>query len=162
MPESSEPIRILFVDDEQSVLNALKRSMRKEGYKLLLTTDVEDALRLIGAESVDVVVSDHLMPSMTGIEFLALASRLHPNVIRIMLTGQADVDMAIRAINEGQVNRFLTKPWDDAQLKFVLRDAAREVEVRRKATPKAAPLVSKPSSIRRDSTGAIVIDDLSF
>ncbi len=162
MPESSEPIRILFVDDEQSVLNALKRSMRKEGYKLLLTTDVEDALRLIGAESVDVVVSDHLMPAMTGIEFLALAARLHPNVIRIMLTGQADVDMAIRAINEGQVNRFLTKPWDDAQLKFVLRDAAREVEVRRKATPKAPPMVPKPSSIRRDSTGAIVIDDLSF
>jgi CheY-like chemotaxis protein len=127
MPESSEPVRILFVDDEQSVLNALKRSMRKEGYKLILTTDVEDALRLIGAEGVDVVVSDHLMPAMTGIEFLALAARLHPSVIRIMLTGQADVDMAIRAINEGQVNRFLTKPWDDAQLKFVLRDAAREV-----------------------------------
>ncbi len=162
--DADTPVRILFVDDEQSVLNALKRSMRKEGYSLHLTTDVEDALRLIGSENIDVVVSDHLMPAMTGIEFLALASRLHPNVIRIMLTGQADVDMAIRAINEGQVNRFLTKPWDDAQLKFVLRDAAREVEVRRRQGPEVEPAEEKPkaSSIRRDATGAIIIDDIAL
>ena len=162
-PDQDDQIRILFIDDEQSVLNALKRSMRKEGYQLHLTTDVEDALRLIGSEHIDVVVSDHLMPAMTGIEFLALSARLHPDVIRIMLTGQADVDMAIRAINEGQVNRFLTKPWDDAQLKFVLRDAAREVEVRRRLGPAKPPILApKPSSIRRDSTGAIIIDDISL
>lgn len=162
--DTADKVRILFVDDEQSVLNALKRSMRKEGYDLHLTTDVEDALRLIGSENIDVVVSDHLMPAMTGIEFLALAARLHPNVIRIMLTGQADVDMAIRAINEGQVNRFLTKPWDDAQLKFVLRDAAREVEVQRMRGPEKPPAApqAKPSSIRRDATGAIIIDDIAL
>lgn len=160
--EKEEKVRILFIDDEQSVLNALRRSMRKEGYKIHLTVDVEDALRIIGTEHIDVVVSDHLMPAMTGIEFLAIAARLHPHVVRVMLTGQADVDMAIRAINEGQVNRFLTKPWDDAQLKFVLRDAAREVLLQRRLT--AAEIEENKNdeekfpSIKRDVGGAIVID----
>jgi DNA-binding NtrC family response regulator len=160
--ETEDKVRILFVDDEKSVLNALRRSMRKEGYKIHLTTDVEDALRIIGNEHIDIVVSDHLMPAMTGIEFLAMASRLHLRVVRIMLTGQADVDMAIRAINEGQVNRFLTKPWDDVQLKFVLRDAAREVLLQRKLL--AAEIENNKSeeekfpSIKRDGSGAIVLD----
>ena len=159
---TEEKVRILFLDDEKSVLNALKRSLRKEGYKITLTSEPQEALRIIGEENIEIVVSDHLMPEMTGIEFFALASRLHPNVVRIMLTGQADVDLAIQAINEGQVHRFLTKPWDDGQLKFILRDAAREVEVRRRVSAKemkkTETLEDRHPTIRRDSTGAIIIE----
>jgi DNA-binding NtrC family response regulator len=160
MTEESTPVRLLFLDDEPSVLNALKRSMRKEGYEVFICTEPEDALRMIKENQIDIVVSDHLMPSMTGTEFLALAARLHPHVFRVMLTGQADVDVAIRSINEGHVHRFLTKPWDDAQLKFVLRDAAREIEMKRKAAQREAegPEPKRLRSIQKDATGAIILD----
>lgn len=153
----AEAIRILFLDDEPSVLNALRRSLRKEGYQIFLSTEVDDALRIIHEEKVDIVVSDHLMPNMTGTEFFALAARLHPEVFRVMLTGQADVDVAIRSINEGHVHRFLTKPWDDAQLKFILRDAARQITVQRRAKANS-PAHTPRRTIPRDATGAIVLD----
>ncbi len=158
------PAQILFLDDEQPVLNAMRRALRKEGFELHFTTDPDEALRMLGEKKIDVVVSDHLMPQMTGLEFFTLASRLHPRVFRVMLTGQADVDTAIRAINEGQVHKFLTKPWDDAQLKRTLHDAARET-LTRKAQAELArlapPTIVKPhrASIRRDPTGAIVLED---
>lgn len=154
------PITVLFLDDEPPVLNALRRSLRREGYELLTTTEVEEALRLLGEKGVDIIVSDHLMPAMTGIEFFALASRLHPNVFRVMLTGQADVDVAIRAINDGHVHRFLTKPWDDEELRRVLRTAAREIEVKRKAAAleRSAPPRKLRRTVPRDATGAIVLD----
>lgn len=165
--DTARPIRILFVDDEQSVLNALRRALRKEGYEMIFSTDPEEALRTIGERQVDIVVSDHLMPNMTGIEFLSLVSRLHAQVFRIVLTGQADVNMAITAINEGQVNRFMTKPWDDGELKTVLRQAAKELVIRRRMEEAqkqgARPLPfgsSNPHpSIKRDVTGTIVLDD---
>ena len=128
MTEDNAPVRILFLDDEQPILNALRRVLRKEGYEISLCTDPDDALRMIREASIEIVVSDHLMPGMTGTEFFALASRLHPHVHRIMLTGQADMDVAIRCINEGHVHRFLTKPWDDEQLKQVLREASRQIQ----------------------------------
>jgi two-component system, probable response regulator PhcQ len=161
---NESPAKILFLDDEQPVLNALRRALRKEGFELFFTSDPDEALRLVGEKKIDVVVSDHLMPSMTGLEFFTLASRLHPRVCRIMLTGQADVDTAIRAINEGQVHKFLTKPWDDAQLKRTLHDAARESQTRRAAVDQArtaqlAALKPMHTSIRRDPTGAIVLED---
>lgn len=164
MTPETNPVRVLFLDDEVSVVNALRRSLRREGYAVFTATSPDDALRIIGAEKIDVVVSDHLMPEMTGIEFFALASRLHHQVVRIMLTGQADVEMAIRAINDGQVNRFLTKPWDDAELKRVLRHAAREIETKRRietanTTPRTAAPVVVTSSIQRDRSGAIVLED---
>lgn len=156
MTHNDHPIRILILDDEPSVLNALRRSLRKEGYSLFLTTEADDALRIIHDERIDIVVSDHLMPHMTGTQFFALSARLHPHVVRVMLTGQADVDVAIRAINDGHVHRFLTKPWDDAQLKMIMREAAREIEVRRRTKlVKEAPRLR---SVRRDATGAIVLD----
>jgi DNA-binding NtrC family response regulator len=158
------PANILFLDDEQPVLNAMRRALRKEGFNLFFTSDPDEALRMVGEFKIDVVVSDHLMPQMTGLEFFSLASRLHPRVQRVMLTGQADVDTAIRAINEGQVHKFLTKPWDDAQLKRTLHDAARESQARKvqeQLVRAAQPIVVKPihASIRRDPMGAIMLED---
>lgn len=147
MTNADGPLRLLLLDDEQPVLNALRRVLRKEGYDITLCSDPDSALRLVRELEIDVVVSDHLMPGMTGTEFFTLASRLHPHVTRIMLTGQADMDVAIRAINEGHVHRFLTKPWDDEQLKQVLREAAREIQLRRRATggPRGASAGERPA-----------------
>ena len=161
---TESPMKILFLDDEQPVLNAMRRSLRREGYELFFTTDPDEAMRLIGEQKIDVAVSDHLMPDMTGLEFFGLIRRLHSRVVRIMLTGQADMDTTIRAINEGSVHRFLMKPWDDNQLKQILQETAREMKVRRaqageekkELRPAPTPVVS--NSIRRDASGAIVID----
>lgn len=170
MTDPSAPVRILLLDDEEPVLNALRRVLRKEGYEITLCTDPDAALRIVREAQIDIVVSDFLMPGMTGTEFFALAARLHPHVVRIMLTGQADMEVAVQAINQGHVHRFLTKPWDDDQLKHVLREAARQIQVRHQAEgsaplPSQTPVVDasallaeRPPALARDASGAIVID----
>lgn len=170
MIEQAVPVRILLLDDEEPVLNALRRVLRKEGYEITLCTDPDAALRVVREARIDIVVSDFLMPGMTGTEFFALAARLHPHVTRIMLTGQADMEVAVQAINQGHVHRFLMKPWDDEQLKHVLREAARQVQVRHQAEgtvtlPTEAPVVDatsllaeRPAALPRDARGAILIE----
>jgi adenylate cyclase len=160
----SGPIKILFLDDEQLILSALRRSLRREGFELFFSSDPFDAVKLVGQEKIDIVVSDHMMPQMTGVEVLALMRRLHSNTIRIMMTGQADRDATIRAINEGHIHRFIEKPWDDAALKAVLHETARAIQVQRAVAEadalsanKAAPAAAR-RTIVRDASGAIVLD----
>ncbi|HEY4220925.1 MAG TPA: response regulator [Myxococcota bacterium] len=157
---ANTPVKILFVDDEQLILNALKRTLRREGFELFFTSDPFEVQKLVGQHRVDVVVSDHMMPQMTGVEVLALVRRLHPHTLRIMMTGQADRDATIRAINEGNINRFIEKPWDDTMLKNVLHEAARSIMVQRAANAQpdvAAAVKTFHRTILRDATGAIVI-----
>ena len=159
-------IKILFLDDEQLILSALKRALRREGWELFFTSDPFEAVKLIGEHKIDIIVSDHMMPQMTGVEVLALVRRLHPSCTRIMMTGQADRDATIRAINDGNIHRFLEKPWDDAMLKSVLHEVGRSITVQRAVAEAAllsqssgnnvpAPRLRK--TIMRDATGAIVI-----
>jgi DNA-binding NtrC family response regulator len=128
-------LKIVFVDDETAVLNAIRRSLRREPYDMTFTTDPHEALRLLGEQQAHVLVSDHLMPEITGIELLSIVARLHPDVFRIVLTGQVDAHLAIRAINAGRVHKFLTKPWDEATLKDVLRTTALELATTQTAKP---------------------------
>lgn len=164
-------VKILFLDDETLILNALRRSMRREGFELFFSSDPFEAVKLIGEHKIDIIVSDHMMPQMTGVEVLALVRRLHPHCTRIMMTGQADRDATIRAINEGNIHRFLEKPWDDAMLKSVLHEVARSITVQR-AVAEAAQLAQQQATaagiappaprfhktIMRDATGAIVLN----
>lgn len=138
-------MRVLFVDDEQLILNALRRTLRNEGFELFFTTDPLSAPRMIAEERIDVIVSDHMMPDMSGVELLALVRSLHRNVTRLMMTGQADLSATIRAVNEGAVHRFLEKPWDDAQLKRVLHEIERSRERLAVVAPSPAlpPLASR-------------------
>lgn len=116
-----KPVRkILLVDDEQHVTRALERALRKEGYDTKAVNDPQAALALLKTEKFDLVISDHLMPGMTGLEFTKLVRDRYPDMMRLMLTGQADLDMVISAINHGEVYRFVKKPWDDAELKMTL------------------------------------------
>jgi DNA-binding NtrC family response regulator len=153
--------RILFIDDDELILSALRRTMRKEPFACFFTSDPEMAMQIVKAEKIDIVVSDHSMPGMTGIEFFALLVRLHKNVMRVMMTGQADRATTVRAINDGQVHRFLDKPWNDDELKAILSDLAQQVRVReleaRAATPERN--TARMKSVHKDASGAIVIDE---
>jgi two-component system, probable response regulator PhcQ len=111
---------VLLVDDEENILSALQRTLRPENYTLLTATEPAQAIDFLKEGRVDVVLSDHLMPNMTGLDFLKEVRALYPDVVRIMLTGHAEVSVAVEAINEGEIYRFLTKPWDDAELKVAL------------------------------------------
>lgn len=115
--------RILLVDDEPSVLEALEDSLRREPWMVQSATSAGQALEILAVTSADVVVSDERMPGMTGSEFLARVCREYPDVMRIMLTGQASLEAAVRAINEGQVFRILLKPCRPDDLRNVLRSA---------------------------------------
>lgn len=148
----AQPIKILFVDDEQLILGALRRSLRREGFELYFTADPNSALSLVGEHQIDVVVCDYMMPEMSGVEVLGLIGRLHHDVVRIMMTGQADRQATIRAINEGNIQRFIEKPWDDADLKRILHEIARNLQIRRAVEPRPhRPML-------RDGNGVIVLE----
>ncbi len=115
--------KILLIDDEQVVTRALKRALMSEPYKVLSTDSAQKALMILQQESIDVVVSDEQMPGMCGNEFLASIKSDYPDIIRIMLTGNAESSTAMRAINEGGVYRFLSKPCSGLDLAITLRHA---------------------------------------
>jgi DNA-binding NtrC family response regulator len=121
---AARPITLLIVDDEEVILKALKRVIRDDGYRVLTALEGEEALRLVSSEMVDVVLSDIDMPGMTGVELMVRLRRNYPGIVRLLLTGRATVAMAVGAINEGEVYRFMTKPWDIDELREVLRQAA--------------------------------------
>ena len=109
--------KVLYVDDEPANLIALKRLFRDEPFDLITETSPMKALSRIETLKPAVVISDQCMPEMQGTEFLKQVEYRHPDCVRIILTGQADLDAAMEAINEGHVFRFIQKPWDNDDLK---------------------------------------------
>ncbi|HRD35312.1 MAG TPA: EAL domain-containing protein [Rhodocyclaceae bacterium] len=116
---------LLLVDDEIGILNALSRLLRREGYTILTTSSPVEALELLARNTIQVVISDQRMPEMSGTEFLSRVRMLHPDTIRIVLTGYTDLESVTGAINRGAIYKFLTKPWDDDQLRELIREAFR-------------------------------------
>ncbi len=114
---------VLFVDDEPNVVEGLQNRLHKEAYRILTATSAKEGLEILTRTRVDVVVSDEQMPGMTGSEFLAQVYKSYPETIRIILTGQASLEAAIRAINEGKIYRFLTKPCNAVDLSQTIRHA---------------------------------------
>lgn len=114
---------ILFVDDEPNIINSLRRSLRKEPYKLLSATSGREALQILAQEPVDIVISDERMPGMTGANLVSQIRHQYPEVICMILTGQADFSSAMRSINEAEVFRYLTKPWEPADIIMHVRMA---------------------------------------
>ena len=122
-------VKILFVDDEANVLTALARTFRGEGYEVQLASSGAEALEIVQSDPPDMVVSDHRMPVMTGVELLTQVREAAPGTIRILLTGYADIQAATDAINLGGVYRFLTKPWNSDDLKITVRQALHQREL---------------------------------
>jgi len=116
-------MNILFVDDEKNILGALARVFRNEGYAVMCAESGESGLDLLRHNTFAVVVSDQRMPGMGGVEFLKKAREASPDTVRMMLTGQADLSEIAGAINEGGVYRYITKPWDDDEMRRVIRAA---------------------------------------
>ncbi|WP_143133350.1 EAL domain-containing protein [Pseudoduganella namucuonensis] len=121
---------VLLLDDEPNIVRALNRALRPDGYKILAATSAADAFKLLALNTVHVVVSDQRMPEMTGTEFLSRVKLMYPDTTRIILSGYADLESVIEAINHGAVYRFFTKPWDDEQLRACVADAVRNATTR--------------------------------
>lgn len=119
-----EQIRILCVDDEKNVLNAMQRSFLDEGYEILTASSGEEGLSVLRrSPPVQVVISDYKMPEMSGVEFLREVRRHWPDISRIVLTAYSDITIVIASINEGQVHHFLLKPWTANDLKTAISNA---------------------------------------
>lgn len=116
---------ILIVDDEPLIRQALLRALSGEGYELLQAPGGLEALEILQTREVDLILSDLVMPGMDGLELLRHARQVRPDALRIVLTGHADLDMAVRAINDGAVYRFLLKPWDSFDLRVMIKLALR-------------------------------------
>ncbi|GLZ89119.1 two-component system response regulator [Metapseudomonas resinovorans] len=123
MSEAQRRPTLLLVDDEEHILSALRRVLRGEPYELLTANGGMEALGLLAANEVDLVVSDARMPGLDGPALLAEIQKRWPGTLRLMLTGATDLDTSIRAINQGQIYRYLGKPWNDDELRFTLRQA---------------------------------------
>lgn len=111
---------VLAVDDEQHILNSLKRSLRKEPYQLFTAGGGQEGLEILAEHSIQVVVSDQRMPRMSGTEFLAKVREKYPDTVRIVLSGYAEAEAIVGAINRGEVYRFVAKPWEDDNLRNVI------------------------------------------
>jgi DNA-binding NtrC family response regulator len=162
---------ILIVDDEPHVISALMRGLDEEPYRITGSPGAAEALQAMAGHRYKVVISDERMPGMGGAEFLALVKQRHPETVRIMLTGHASIEAAMRAVNRGEIYRFFTKPWDDIELKLAIRSALEKFDleqenrrllktVRRQSQELRYLEQSFPgiSEIRKDADGAIRID----
>jgi response regulator RpfG family c-di-GMP phosphodiesterase len=114
---------VLTIDDEPSVLSALRRLFRAQGIKIIQATSAAAGLALLKSEPVDLVISDMRMPEMDGARFLELVKAHDESIGRILLTGYADMSSTIAAINKGAIHRYIAKPWDDHDLVLVVREA---------------------------------------
>lgn len=126
------PVRILFVDDSEVTLHILALMVRNEGYEIYECHEPEKALGMVRDLDIDIVVTDWSMPGMDGLELLRLIARLRPEVVRIMLTAHATLHLAVDAMNQGHVRHFLTKPMRAAEVRNALKEAATDVQVRRR------------------------------
>jgi len=122
-PSPDNPPVLLFIDDEPNILSALKRLFRPHGYRIFTADSGAEGLALLEREPVDLVVSDMRMPGMSGAEVLEQVRLKHPEAIRILLTGYADVNSTIAAINRGEIYRYIDKPWNDDAIILTVKQA---------------------------------------
>lgn len=123
MTEAIAAPTLLFVDDEPGILSALRRLFRPHGYRIFIAESGAAGLEILDKESIDLVISDMRMPEMDGAAFLKEVRSRWPNVMRILLTGYADIASTVAAINQGEIYRYIAKPWDDSEIVTIVREA---------------------------------------
>jgi DNA-binding NtrC family response regulator len=141
--------RLLFVDDEQRVLNSMRIMFRRQ-FELFLASHGAEALDIVKDKDIDVIVADHRMPKMTGVEVLTKVRALSPRTVRILLTGYADLDAVEGSINDSEVFRFLTKPCAPKQLRETIELAAK--------LAREAPTPEVPAELSAEATLEIVME----
>jgi DNA-binding NtrC family response regulator len=163
---------ILLVDDEPNVTDALKRALRREPYEILTAVSGAAALELLERNHVDVVISDEQMPGMSGSVFLSTVRKQFPNTIRMILSGQASLEAAVRAINEGEVYRFFLKPCNPTDLAFTVQQALAHKRLEEQSRRLLREYQKQASTLARlehhspeimsldtDDQGAVVVDE---
>jgi response regulator RpfG family c-di-GMP phosphodiesterase len=120
--QPEEKIKILYVDDEENNLQAFKATFRRD-YKIFIAISAKEGEEILSKEKVDIIITDQRMPEKTGVEFLESIIPIHPEPIRLLLTGYTDIQAVIDAINKGQVYHYLTKPWEEDYLRTVIKNA---------------------------------------
>lgn len=128
--QEPEKIRVLYVDDESVNLTAFKASFRRD-FEVFVALSGPEALEILAKQDMEVIITDQRMPEMSGVEFLEKVIPLHPEPIRILLTGYTDIQAVIDAINKGQVYHYITKPWDESQLRNIIHKAYEVFALRR-------------------------------
>ncbi len=121
--DENKLIRILAVDDEPFVLDTIKRLLNDDSYDVLTATSGKEGLSMMKTLPVQIVISDYRMPEMNGVEFLKEVCRQWPDTIRIVLSGYADIHSIIAAVNEGQIYKFMGKPWNNEELRMTIANA---------------------------------------
>ncbi len=129
-PEQA-PYELLFVDDEENVLKALRRVFRQENYAIRTAPDAQTALQLLEEKPCHLMITDYKMPGMTGADLLRAVKEKYPDTIRILLTGQADTDAVMAAIKEGAVYKFILKPWNDDDLRVTVGLGLEQYDLKR-------------------------------
>lgn len=163
--------KLLIVDDDTALRDMMKEAFAREPYEVIIAGSANEALGLLAQSPVDVVISDEIMPGLSGSEFLAIVRKKYPQTIRMILTGHANLESAIRAINEGEIYRFFTKPCNMIDLAITVRQAIQHnaaiIESKRlkKVVARQSAIIddieqTHPgiSSVKRTSDGAIIID----
>ena len=141
MTDSEEKSVVMIVDDEEMVLMSIRSFLNLETpYEVLTFTSPVEALDHFARSEVDLVISDYLMPEMDGISFLGKVRALKPDVPRIILTGYADKENAIKAINEVGLYQYIEKPWDNEDLQIILRNGLEKKRLMSKLTQKIAEI----------------------
>jgi len=166
------PQKVLFVDDEANVLAALKNMLRKETYHILTANSADEAIATLQRKSVDVIVTDEKMPGVPGTKLLAQVRQEYPDIVRIIITGHADLDIAMRAINNGEVYRFLIKPCNGLDLAVTIRRALQHKLLLTKAhellktTSEQSAILKELeekhpgiTKVKKNNSGALMVDE---
>lgn len=166
--------KVLIVDDEENVRKALKRCIRKiPGVSVYTAGDAEMGQKVMSAEEIEIVISDQKMPGIQGADFLSWVRQNYPSVISIMLTGYADLDTAMKTINEGKVFKFLTKPWENEGVVETVKKAIdvfhrykKALELYETQNQKYVEIMEELENqypgitfVKRDSAGRIIIEE---
>jgi len=143
-----EPNRILCIDDEPNVLRSLTRLFLDDRYEILTASSAADGLSILDrAGPVPVVISDYRMPGMNGVEFLSEVRKRWPETVRIVLSGYADTAAVVSAINEGQIYRFIAKPWNDDELRAAVASSLERYDLGRQNVELSAELRRKNAEL---------------
>ena len=138
-----EEIKILCVDDEKNVLKSLRRLFMDHDYEILTARSGKEGLEILEEQrDIQLIISDYRMPEMDGVEFLRRAYEYSPETIRIVLSGYADTASVVAAINEGQIYKFIPKPWNDDELKLTIEKALEVFFLKRKNEHLAEKLIA--------------------
>lgn len=119
---SEDKIRILYVDDELNNLTSFKATFRLN-YKVFTSASAAEAIHFLADNEVDIIITDQRMPEMTGVEFLEAILEKYPDPMRILLTGYADINAVIDAVNKGKIYHYLSKPWNEKELEDTIQSA---------------------------------------